>query len=377
MEAIVFYGILVLTFGMLFFQGYFLDKVSNNGIYYGVRVPDDQKDIDEIKVIKKEYKKRFVICILPLVIIAMALVYVTKRASVLLITILLVGFFEQVVYYFTWKKMKSLKKEKGWTAQARNVVIVDIRGKKEKKEKGPLPDKAFLYLGIFVVISIVFSFVMYDKIPDTFANHYDIAGNADGFVQRGTTGWYFSFAMNPIMQIVMIATFYYSNKYALVYKKLINSGSIKGVAEKQRIYRRYMSIYLFVLAFEIVVMSLFMQISIFYPELMKLVSPIAFAAIMISAFGGIIIFFVIGQGGRNIKVKDEGEMIYRDDDDLYFLGDYYYNKQDPCIMIQRRMGIGTDFNYGNRIAQVIAATTVIILIVVIIGLIMKEPKLPF
>lgn len=377
MEAIVFYGIVLITFVMLFFQGYYLDKVSNNGIYYGVRVPEGEKDIEEISIIRKDYRKRFLIVMLPSIFFAFISIYYTKRVSLFLIAIFILGFLQESVYYFTWKKMKNLKREKGWTAQSRNVVIVDIRGKKDKKEKGPIPDKAFLFLGVFAIITFIITIVMYDKLPDTFPIHYNIAGEADGFAQKGSSSGYVNILMLPIMQIFMVGMFYYTNKYGLLYRKLINSGSIKGVAEKQRLFRRYMSMYLFIIGAEIIFLFSIMQISMFYPQIMKFISPIAFAIIMISSFGGIIALLVIGQGGRNLKVKDEGEVIYRDDDDLYFLGEFYYNKEDPCIIIQKRMGIGTDFNYANRIAQIIIASVAILVIAVVIFLIFNEPILPF
>ena len=78
---------------------------------------------------------------------------------------------------------------------------------------------------------------------------------------------------------------------------------------------------------------------------------------------------------KNIKVKDEGEIIYRDDDRFYKIGLFYYNKQDPAIMIQKRVGIGYDLNYGNPISKILAIIVGIILIGTVVCLFINDQSI--
>lgn len=376
MESVFIYGIIIVTFVLTFVQGYFLDRMSNNGIFYGVRVPEKYKDIEELKKVKIRYKKRYLIIMLPVFIIAFLGFFITKRISILLIDIFIIIFLNEVIYYFSWKEVKRLKVKNDWGKESKNMVVIDIKGGKERKERGAIEGKYFLYLSIFPIIAIILLIAVYSKVPENIPTHFNIEGVPDAFAKKGTIEGILNYVALPFMQFFIIIVFYFNNKYSLLYKKLLNGGKIQSLKIKQETYRRYMSIYLFVIAFEIVVLFSILEIAIFHPAIMKIITIPAIIIIMGSTLLGTIILFRIGQGGKNIKVnyKDNSEIIYRDDDSLYFLGKYYYNKEDPSIMIQKRMGIGTDFNYGNRIAQVIVIGVIIMLIAIIIMCFLMDPS---
>ena len=82
-----------------------------------------------------------------------------------------------------------------------------------------------------------------------------------------------------------------------------------------------------------------------------------------------VVSYKIGQGGKNIKINKEDKEIYRDDDKNWILGNFYYNKKDPSIFIEKRVGIGWDVNLGNPIGLIIMILPLVLLIAVIINLI--------
>ena len=54
MDLFIGYLTLILVVGMLFFQGLFVEKFSNNGIIYGIRVPEEYKNLLIERALKSE-----------------------------------------------------------------------------------------------------------------------------------------------------------------------------------------------------------------------------------------------------------------------------------------------------------------------------------
>jgi uncharacterized membrane protein len=71
---------------------------------------------------------------------------------------------------------------------------------------------------------------------------------------------------------------------------------------------------------------------------------------------GILVYIIVlavktGQGGSRIKtpVKEGGTgNINRDDDRFWKAGLFYFNPDDPSIMVEKRFGVGYTLNFGNR-----------------------------
>ena len=69
MEKIILLGTIIFVSVILFISGLLVNKFSNNGIFFGVRIPKEyEKDEDLIKL-EKEYKKKFTLFILPFLIL--------------------------------------------------------------------------------------------------------------------------------------------------------------------------------------------------------------------------------------------------------------------------------------------------------------------
>lgn len=98
------------------------------------------------------------------------------------------------------------------------------------------------------------------------------------------------------------------------------------------------------------------------------VNIISLTVIFITVIVFLVISYKIGQGGKNIKIKKIDEEIYRDDDKHWLLGNFYYNKNDPSIFVEKRIGIGWDVNLGNPIGMIIMILPIILVLVAIICL---------
>jgi hypothetical protein len=64
----------------------------------------------------------------------------------------------------------------------------------------------------------------------------------------------------------------------------------------------------------------------------------------------------------NLKTKQEQQIINRDDDRHYKFGIIYYNKNDPSLFVEKRIGIGATLNLARPIAKVIMSIIVLSII---------------
>ncbi|MBS5925793.1 MAG: DUF1648 domain-containing protein [Clostridium sp.] len=376
MDLFIEYLTLILVVGLLFFQGLFVEKFSNNGIIYGIRVPEEYKNLEEINYIKKRYRKRYLFTMIILCSILFSIIYIYDKAFLLCLGIIIFLATNYTIYYFSWKEMKELKRKFDFNSSGNNILVVDMNIKnKDMKTNEPLSIKYYWIYGIIILITLLLTLVFYKDLPDTFATHFNGKGIADGFAVKGTLNGYLGVLSLPLTQIGMTIMFIFLHRYTISSKKIINSGTAKGTLEQQNKFRRYVGLFLYVMGLETIIMFFAMQIAILKGLEIKLIVGVFGVLTSLIGIIGVGILIYIGQGGKNIKVKDEGEIIYRDDDRFYKIGLFYYNKQDPAIMIQKRVGIGYDLNYGNPISKILAIVVGIILIGTVVCLFINDQSI--
>jgi len=85
--------------------------------------------------------------------------------------------------------------------------------------------------------------------------------------------------------------------------------------------------------------------------------------IVASAIGIIWVIKKYGQGGalRESGSVDERLTGSLADNSHWLMGMFYYNADDPSMMIEKRFGFGYSFNYGNRKAQLLVGTVLALL----------------
>ena len=78
----------------------------------------------------------------------------------------------------------------------------------------------------------------------------------------------------------------------------------------------------------------------------------------------------LGQGGNRIPSPQRpdspstGAVGDRTEDRFWKLGVFYFNRNDPSVMVERRFGIGYTVNFARPVAWVIALLPVLALIVI-------------
>lgn len=82
------------------------------------------------------------------------------------------------------------------------------------------------------------------------------------------------------------------------------------------------------------------------------------AAIILNAgivIGTLVLSVTTGQGGSRVKVNKEGdgELMDRDDDQYWKLGQFYFNKEDPSLFLEKRFGVGWTNNGAHPLSWII------------------------
>lgn len=370
MDMIIIYIVMVFLSIISFFQGLFVNKFSNNGIIFGVRVPEEFKNDEDIKKLEKEYKKIYILSILPTIFIINFLLYLYFKVYIFISLILFLIVLTNLPLLIFWKRMLDLKKEKKWDKLGKNIVVVDtsIRKPKNKKEIQGIKNKTFLFLLIVPIITLIITFISYDRIPDVFPTHYNGKGIPDSFAIKNSFSGFIYLILLPIIQALMILFFMVINKFAINGKTDINSGSIREIKEQRKVFKKYNSIFLFLLALEMIILFSFIQFCMIYGWSINIINGISLTIIFASIIIFTIVTYKIGQGGKNIKVSNAEKEIYRDDDKYWILGSFYYNKKDPSLFIEKRIGIGWDVNIGNPIGMTIMIVSFVLIFIMIIVL---------
>ena len=369
MEKIFLVGSTIFVSIILFISTFWVNKFSNNGIIFGVRVPKEYEKDENIIKLDKEYKKMYLIFVLPLILIINILVTFTSKISIFLLLTFALIIITNIPIFIYWKKMMKLKEEKGWKSLGKNVVLVDtsIRKPRVREEDVVIRLRTFMILLVIPLITLILTLISYKDVPNSFPIHYNAQGIADSFVNKEGFKGFFYLALFPVLvQTGMIIFLALINKFAINGKVEINSGTLEEIKEQRKVFKRINSILLFILTLEISIMFMFIQFCTIYSWNINIINMIFLPLILLTTIIFIIISYKIGQGGKNIKIKKEDKEIYRDDDKNWIFGNFYFNKKDPSIFVEKRVGIGWDVNLGNPIGLIIMVLPFVLLIALVI-----------
>src|SRR5690625_7464313 len=95
------------------------------------------------------------------------------------------------------------------------------------------------------------------------------------------------------------------------------------------------------------------QLSFVFPINAYLLWIIPSALTLLMIISTIILSFTTGQGGARIQSSTDktGSIIERDDDQHWKRGQSYFNKNDPSLFFEKRIGLGRATNWSNTIRR--------------------------
>lgn len=344
-----------------------MPKLTRKEIYFGVRIPEEQLENEELKKIYIEYIRNNVVIIILYTLLYSLFLLNFNQFSIHLrpagiFIYLIITFY---IYYIANKKVKDIKERNGWYKAKRSTVVIDTNFSKEKGNKMLASPWWFLISVIIIFANIIIVINGYDRIPNTFPIHWNTLGQADNWVKKS----YRSILLIPAMQCFMTAIMFFCFKVIGWSKQQISASKPEVSKEQNRIFRYRWSIYMIAMA---VIMNLFFTfVNLNTIQIIKNNSnsmgifSVSFAVIV--CVGSLIMSIKTGQGGSRIRIQNrEGKLSNladRDDDRYWKFGNtIYINKDDPSLFVEKRFGIGWTMNFG-RIESIIILVVFLAIIV--------------
>jgi len=340
------------------FIPYMTRKTEN----FGISIPEHLYNRMDFKKMRKKYTSYlFVVFVLLLIIASLLFYMLPEKLTILFISIVimleLVASF--VLYLWFHFEMKKIKQSENWTQENKQGVVIDTTFRDEKLTHS---NWWFLVPGMIILGTIIFTNFMYDQIPNEIPMHTDFSGNVR--YDNKTIG---NMLLMPAMQLFMLGMFLCINLVIKHSKQQLSGANPDRSKFQNVLFRRYWSLYMILSSLLMVLLFGFVQITFIYPTLETYTELVITVTIIILLLGTILLSIKTGQGGSRIKIEDKevNKNIDRDDDRYWKLGQFYVNKNDPSIFIEKRFGVGWTNNWAHPLSWVFIVGIIALPIIIV------------
>jgi uncharacterized membrane protein len=345
----------------------YMPKLVRKDIFFGVRIPEDEIDNDELKDIYKSYVRNILLSnIVVIILVSILLLNIESEilSGISIFGILIVNY---LIYYMAHKKTKEVKKKLNLGKEKKQYVVVDTRFTASNRGKMLASPVWFILAIIIVGFNVYLTLKYYNVAPVEIPIRWDFSGNVTAYTEKSLISLMFT----PLMQMIMVFVLFFVYKSIGWAKQQISVVNPEESKERSRIFRLRTS--RFVIS---IMMVMIITMTITHFTILQIIGQskvliiVTTAAIpVVTAAMTIYYVFTTGQGGSRIKFKDDkdkNDVSDRDDDKYWKMGVFYANKNDPSIFVEKRFGIGFTINFGNSwgIVSMIGIIGVIILGVV-------------
>ncbi len=334
---------------------------------FGVSIPEAVYNQPKLKQLRRQYA--WCMCIISAVIFAVFLMASANAAgqadrisqlfASLIIAYIIVNF---LIYLFFHLKMKKIKKQADWTEMKKQMVMIDT----EFRNKKLIYSNAWFIVPFIIAIgNMLFLLNNYEQMPQKIPMQYNFSGEVTNYAEKSLR----TVLIFPILQIYLTLLFLFVNTIIAKAKQQISAENPERSIKQNIIFRRRWSAFTIFSGTAVVSIFSFAGLSMVYPINPTLLTTVPFVVAIGILIGSIVLSLLTGQGGSRLKLSSgkNGEMINRDDDRYWKLGQFYFNKQDPAIFIEKRFGIGWTNNWAHPLSWVF--------LIVILGLAIALPFL--
>ena len=227
------------------------------------------------------------------------------------------------------------------------------------KEKKRIIKKFKILFGICIILSLVsFVYVLlsYKNMPDTIITHWGAYGKPNGYSKKNILNVFFT----SFIDISMVLLF-----------AVIGIGSVAGNTyidnKNLEVNRKKAVKYLNGIGYSFLVLTLSIQsitstIPIFMVQEKDMPMWLTIGSCIIPIFIVVpVIYFYLMLS--SIKPKSRNMYTIENDDEKWIYGFIYYNKEDPKLMVEKRLGMGWSINMAHTLGKVIT----IILVLITVG----------
>ena len=342
--------------------------LSSKKYFFGVYINEISMEEDIKERITKDFKKKLNITLLLTMIVYIILkniVNLNLGANIIIsITIYFVLFY--LILKSEYKKVKYIKSNYLGSIQKNSGVFINNQIEKNiieedeeltKSKKKIIKHFKFLF-GICIALSLLsFLYVLlnYKSMPDVIISHWGANGKPDGYSEKNIINVFFI----NFIDLSMVILFAFIAVGSISGNTYIDAENIEENRRKAIKYLKGIGYSFFILTLS--VQGLTTTIPIFMVEQKNIPIWLTIGGCIIPIFIVVpIIYYYLMLS--NLKPKTRGFYTVENDDEKWIYRFIYYNKEDPKLMVEKRLGMGWNINMANPLGKLI---TIIILAITV------------
>lgn len=339
----------------------FTPYVTRKTESFGVSIPEAAYDDVSFKKMRRAYATRTGILsgFVLLIFFILGFTYGSNEQAVGILFSVMIGIalFGSFLIYLTFhRKMKWIKEDANWAVEKKEHVVIDTAF---HSQKNTYSNGWFLFSLILIGLTLSITFLQYDRMPDKIPMHYNFSGDVTYWAEKSIK----SVLLMPIMQLYLLGLFVFINLMIGRVKQQISAESPEKSKKQNRIFRRRFSLFMIVTATLLVLMFGVIQLSFIYPAENNtfIRSILGISGLIVAA--ALVLSFATGQGGSRVQTGIEGKnggIIDRNDDRYWKLGQFYVNRSDPSMFLEKRFGVGWTVNLAHPVVWVLFTALIIV-----------------
>lgn len=342
--------VIIGTMIILLFLNDYLPRSGKKGLLFGAVVEEDTKNKEPFKKLIKDYRVINLIswCICLIITVIGGILDNNIIQTIGILGYLVINFI--IIAKFN-KKIKKIKKT--YVMDRKPVSIISLEN---YKINGYRKIYYIIIGAIFIGVNAYAFIANYSRLPEKIPTKFNLAGVAIGYSNKNIG----TIILLLSITIILILTYIFAD--VLLYKVMfkIDPKNKEDSYKANLKSKKMLSIMLGCTMIPIMVTTTLMNfivLQILNGDIFKLIWFIQ----IITLIGVIGSTIMVIRAKNNYRIKDK-TVTFKDDDDCWKWGIIYYNKNNPSLFVEKRMGIGVTINAGNKIGLIIYIGIVILIL---------------
>ncbi|GHU64689.1 membrane protein [Clostridia bacterium] len=338
----------------------FTPYVTRKTELFGVSLPAKERGLPELKKLCASFRNISLIIGAVFFGAVFAAAYAEKQelrqVFILTVGLLLYLAVSFLIYLRYHNHMKRFKEGQSWKIEPA-ALIIDT----EPAVRDNLSARWLLLYPLIAAVTAIALFALWPSLPGQIPIHADITGAIDGWINKDSG----AFVTLLWPQWMLLAVFAATYLMIRVSKRQIDASDPIGSREQGRRFRKIVGGGMIfggtVLSVGISAIMLVMATGASIKFVM--LSPFVILACTIALT--VILYVRVGQGGSRLRIRGkstQGGAANVDDDRYWKAGVFYYNKNDPAFIVEKRFGIGWTMNFAHPAAIIIIIATVLVIV---------------
>lgn len=347
--------------------------LSSNQYFFGVYIKQIILDEDLKKKINKDFKRKLNISLLLTIAIYLILkdIFNLNLGANIIISITIYFVLFYLILMDEYKKVKYIKntylanleiiqgenKDDNKDETSAKFIITEDKVLTEQKKK--LIKKFKILFGICIglsIISFLYVLISYKDMPDTIITHWGSGGKPDGFAKKNIIDVFFV----SILDISMVILFTVMGIGSISGNTYIDEENLEVNRKKAIKYLNGIGYSFFALTISMQSMTTTTPIFMVQEKNIPMWLMIGICIVPIFISVAMIYYYLMLS---SLKPKSRNIYTVENDDEKWIYGFIYYNKGDPNLMVEKRLGAGWSMNMAHPLGKFIT----ILLVVITVG----------